>query len=256
MVDGFSPRMLAGRRVACTGASSGIGRRFAIAAAELGADVFMIARDVGRLEQTRAAMTGSGHEFVAMDVSDCDEVSDRLQSVGRRMGGFDGVFHAAGTELIRPLRMTKADSFEACFGASFRGALGICRAAASKDTMRSDGGALVLMSSVAGLRGQVGMAAYSATKAAVDGLVRSAALELAPKRIRVNAIASGAVVTEMHERITGKLELAAQEAYAYRHPLGLGEPADVVGLALFLMSDMGKWITGTTMVVDGGYCVR
>ena len=256
MKSGFASGFLAGKRLACTGASSGIGRSFAIEAAGHGAIVFMVARDAARLEQTRSSMAGSGHEFLVMDVSDSDGVSDGLQSLGRQVGGLDGIFHAAGSELIRPLRMTKAESFDACFGASFRGALGVCRAAASKDTMCADGGALVLMSSVAGLRGQVGMGAYSATKAAVDGLVRSAALELAPKRIRVNSIASGAVVTEMHERITGKLDPAAQQAYAARHPLGLGEPSDVVGLALFLMSDMGKWITGTTMVVDGGYCAR
>jgi short-subunit dehydrogenase len=152
--------------------------------------------------------------------------------------------------------MTKQEHFDACFGASVLGALGVCRAAASKDTFRATGGAVVLMSSVAGLRGQVGMSAYSTTKAAVDGLVRSAALELAPKAIRVNSIAAGGVRTEMHERITGKLDAASNDAYAARHPLGLGDPDDVVGLGLFLISDLGRWMTGATIVMDGGYCTR
>ena len=256
MVKDFAPRFLVGRRLVCTGASSGIGRRFAIAAAEYGASLVLIGRDQNRLSETMRSMPDGDHDVVVLDMTNSDTVSDWLQSTGRRLGGFDGVFHSAGNELIRPLRMTKQEHFDACFGASVLGALGVCRAAASKDTFRSTGGAVVLMSSVAGLRGQVGMSAYSTTKAAIDGLVRSAALELAPKAIRVNSIAAGGVKTEMHERITGKLDAASNDAYAARHPLGLGDPDDVVGLGLFLISDLGRWMTGATIVMDGGYCTR
>ena len=70
------------------------------------------------------------------------------------------------------------------------------------------------------------------------------------------AIAAGGVKTEMHERITGKLDAASNDAYAARHPLGLGDPDDVVGLGLFLISDLGRWMTGATIVMDGGYCTR
>ena len=256
MLQDFAPHFLKGRRLVCTGASSGIGRRFAIEAAEHGASLVLVGRDLGRLSETLHSMPAGDHETMALDMADSDAVSDWLQGVGRRVGGVDGVFHSAGNELIRPLRMTKAEHFAGCFGASFNGALGICRAAGSKDTFRSTGGSVVLMSSVAGLRGQVGMSAYSATKAAIDGLVRSAALELAPKSIRVTSIASGGVKTEMHQRITGKLDAASSEAYAARHPLGLGDVADVVAVALFLMSDSARWVTGTTVVTDGGYCAR
>jgi NAD(P)-dependent dehydrogenase (short-subunit alcohol dehydrogenase family) len=122
--------------------------------------------------------------------------------------------------------------------------------------MRDDGGACVIMSSAAGLRGQSGMAAYSASKAAVDGLVRSLAVELAPRQIRVNSIAAGAVKTAMHERLMTTLPQVAMEAYEAKHLLGFGNAEDVAAAAVFLLSPASCWITGTTMVVDGGYTVR
>lgn len=256
MIEGFSRDLLLGHRIVCTGASSGIGRRFAIEAAALGASLVLLGRDAARLADTLKELPERHHEMVALDVGDSDAVAEWLQSTGRRLGGIDGVFHSAGTELIRPLRMTKAEHFNACFAASFHGALGICRAAASKDTFRQSGGSIVLMSSVAALRGQVGMVAYGATKAAVDGLVRSSSLELAPKGITVNSIAAGGVKTEMHDRITGKLDPEGVAAYANRHPLGLGDAADVAGMGLFLVSRLARWITGSTVVMDGGYCTR
>ncbi|MDC6130107.1 SDR family oxidoreductase, partial [Burkholderia gladioli] len=134
-------------------------------------------------------------------------------------------------------------------------AFGIARAAARKGVME-DGASLVLMSSVAASTGQVGMTAYSAAKAGIEGLVRSLACELAPRRIRVNAIAAGAVRTAMHERLTRGSPDEAVAAYESSHLLGFGEPEDVAGAALFLLSGASRWITGTALAVDGGYRVR
>jgi NAD(P)-dependent dehydrogenase (short-subunit alcohol dehydrogenase family) len=113
---------------------------------------------------------------------------------------------------------------------------------------------LVFMSSAAGLCGVAGMSIYSASKAAVDGAMRSLACELAPRGIRVNSIAAGAVKTEMHEETVRKLNEQEIKNYEQRHLLGFGSPEDVAYAAAFLLSDAAAWITGTTMVVDGGYC--
>lgn len=100
------------------------------------------------------------------------------------------------------------------------------------------------------------MTAYSAAKAAVDGMMRSLAVELAPRGIRVNSIAAGAVETAMHGRLANTLPSAAMEAYEAKHLLGFGRPEDVASAAVFLLSPAARWITGTTMVVDGGFTVR
>ena len=100
------------------------------------------------------------------------------------------------------------------------------------------------------------MAVYSAAKAAVDGMVRSLACEFAGRRIRVNAIAAGAVQTAMHERLMRGATDDASASYAASHLFGFGEAHDIANAALFLLSPAGRWITGTTMVVDGGYLCR
>jgi NAD(P)-dependent dehydrogenase (short-subunit alcohol dehydrogenase family) len=115
-----------------------------------------------------------------------------------------------------------------------------------------DGGALVLLSSVAGLRGSAGASAYAAAKGALLALGRSLAVELAPQRIRVNTLVPGVVRSAMSEKFLGSLLPAQAEAVQRALLLGLGEPADVAAAAAFLVSAEARWITGTEMVIDGG----
>jgi NAD(P)-dependent dehydrogenase (short-subunit alcohol dehydrogenase family) len=120
----------------------------------------------------------------------------------------------------------------------------------------SDGASIVLMSSVAAYRGQIGMALYSASKGAVDAATRSLACELAPRGIRVNSLVTGAVKTEMHERTATAMPAEALAQYEAKHLLGFGEPADVAAVAAFLLADASRWVTGANWVVDGGYLAK
>jgi NAD(P)-dependent dehydrogenase (short-subunit alcohol dehydrogenase family) len=189
------------------------------------------------------------------DLRDADAVTDWIKTLVEAHGPLAGVFHGAGIELVKPVRMMRQAHIEDVFSGSLYAAFGIARAAAQKNTM-ADGGSLVFMSSVAGSTGQAGMTAYSAAKAGIDGLVRSLACELAPRAIRANAIAAGAVETAMHARLTRSSGDEATAEYARSHLLGFGSAGDVANAAVFLLSAASRWVTGSVMVVDGGYMVR
>lgn len=251
----FAADALAGRHVLVTGASSGLGRQAAVQLAGAGARLALVGRDEGRLTETLGALAGEGHSTHSVDMGDAEVAADAVQAIAKRHGTLDGVFHSAGTALILPARATKNRHLDHVFAASVRGAFGVARAAGKKGVV-ADGGSLVFMSSVAALRGRSGMTAYSAAKAAVGGLMRALASEMADRRIRVNSIISGAVETAMHQGLVGNAGDELVRNYEALHLLGFGRPEDVGYAALFLLSDASRWITGTELVVDGGYSAK
>jgi len=251
----FNPSMLAGQRIVVTGASSGIGRATAILLAACGAQLVLLGRDQARLAQTQAQLSGNGHIAHQLDLDGSDDIAEFLKTLTADQTPLSGIFHAAGMEMVRPVKLSKAQQVEQVFSSSIQSALALARGAALRGVLH-DGAALLFMSSVSAQRGQSGMAVYAAAKAAIDGMVRSLAIELAPRRIRVNSIAAGAVETAMHTRLTQGIPDAALQAYAERHPLGFGQPDDIAQVAAFLFSDAGRWVSGATWAVDGGYLAR
>jgi NAD(P)-dependent dehydrogenase (short-subunit alcohol dehydrogenase family) len=192
------------------------------------------------------------HEVIPFDLTQLDEIP-RLVTGAAASGRLHGLFHSAGVEVINPLVMTKPAQISQVFALNVEATLLLSKSFAGRKVRAEGMVSVVLMSSVAGRIGQAGMSAYSASKAAVEAIVRSLATELAGIPIRVNSIAGGAVRTPMHERLLEHSPIASREAYEGRHLLGVGDAADIANAAAFLLSDASKWITGTTLVVDGGY---
>lgn len=247
----FAEDCLASRNILVTGASSGLGRAAAIAMSRCGARLILNGRDSKRLEQTREKLAGDDHQIAPVELVDVDGTAEFVKSLARRVGPLDGVYHAAGVTSTVPIRFMKQRQLEEIYRPSVYAAYGIGRAAAQKGVMNG-GGSIVLMSSISAVKGSLCMTAYSGAKRAVDGMLRSLSVELAPKGLRVNSIICGSVYTEMYEREAALIGEGSIEATRAKHLLGFGEPDDIANAVIFLVSDASRWITGTSMTVDGG----
>ena len=238
----FTSDCLKDKRYLITGATGGAGRAAGNLIARCGGVVTLMGRDPERTEKAKRALVGAGHTTL---VPTSDGVVD-LNGLA-----LDGIFHAAGFEHVAGLRMSYGEKVDDVFWPSIGHAFSLLSANCVKD-----GGSIVMMSSVAAIRGTAGMSIYSASKGAIEALVRAAAVELAPKRIRVNAVRAGAFDSPMHERLTSNMRALQVDDYAARHPLGFGRAEDVANAVVFLLSDAAKWITGSAMAVDGGYSCK
>ncbi len=252
MLTGMNPMDLTGRRILVTGASSGIGRETAILLSGLGAKVTLAGRDEARLAQTAALLAGEGHTVAAFDLAQLDAIPAWVRALAASGGAFHGVIHSAGIHKASPLKVLSPALLDEVMRVNVHSAAMLAKGFRQKGC-RAEEGSIVLLASVAGIAGEPGISAYSASKAALIGLARSLAVELAPERIRVNSIAPGFVQSEMSDRLREFLSDDQFAAIERNHPLGIGTVRDVANGAAFLLSSASRWITGTNLVIDGGY---
>jgi NAD(P)-dependent dehydrogenase (short-subunit alcohol dehydrogenase family) len=245
-----------GRWVVVSGASSGLGQATARELSAHGARILLVGRDASTLDSARSTMTGGGHETLVLDLSEIDRVAHELTPVVRRIGPVYGLCHAAGVVETRPLHTMTPEVVQRLMIVNLFAGLELARIISRRDVIDPAGGSLLFFSSVYGRVGVPGQTGYSASKGAVTAAVRSMAIELARRRIRVNAISPGFVMTPMTGAALDALSPEQIAAIEQKHPLGKGAPVDVARAALFLLAPGTTWITGVDLPVDGGYSAQ
>lgn len=236
-----------------TGASRGIGRAIAVELARHGSDVAIVARTEGALAETAALIASArpGAEVLplAIDVTDPAAVEGAVAATLKRFGRIDSVVGNAGQAVDALIMRTKPETVDRMLDVNLKSAFYLCSAVA-RPMLKQRSGSIVLISSIVGISGNAGQAAYAASKAGLIALAKSVAKELGSRNVRVNAVAPGLIETAMTEAMPAE----ARDYYLKTIALGrTGTPEDVAGVVTFLCSDAARYVTGQTIVVDGGF---
>lgn len=239
------PFQLHGKTVLVTGASSGIGRAVAVECARVGARLVISGRSQERLDETMAmmkAVSEADHVACIADVTDAAQLAQLVQAAGE----VDGVVHAAGISSVAPMRMLRQSAMQNTLDNNLLAPMLLTQQLMYRKSLRN-GASLVFLSSIAAHTATLGLSPYAASKAALEGMLRPLALELAPRGMRANALAPGIVDTPMVNRDDDLMETQRK-----LYPLGLGKPEDVAYAAIYLLSDASRKVTGTRLHLDGG----
>jgi NAD(P)-dependent dehydrogenase (short-subunit alcohol dehydrogenase family) len=250
MSDSFANKI-----VLVTGATSGIGHAVAVKFAAAAARVVALGRNQAALREVESAVKTAGGEplTLTVDVTNSEEAQRAIDKTINKFGRLDVLVNAAGHISTGSIENTSLSAWDAMMDVNLRAVFQLMQMAASH--LIETKGNIVNVSSVTGLRSFPGVLAYCVSKAGLDQLTRCAALELAPRGVRVNAVNPGVVVTEIHKR--GGMSEADYEKFLEHskttHPLGrVGDPGEIAELVFYLASEKASWITGATYQIDGG----
>lgn len=246
----YTPFSLAGKNILVSGASSGIGRATAIECSKLGASLIITGRNEERLNETLSSLETGNHISIACDLTDENELSDMVS----KLSVIDGMVLAAGIVTMKPFSFISTKAFENIYTTNLFSPIELLRQIVKKKKA-AKGLSVVGLSSVAGREDFVAAnGIYGSGKAALSSMLKYAALELAPKGIRVNTVSPGMIMTPMHSE--GQLSEEDLKRVEERIPLSRwGQPQDVAYACCYLLSDASSYLTGSDIKVDGGLTI-
>lgn len=249
---------MSGKVAIVTGASSGIGRATALSFAAAGARVVVASRRPDKSQETVELIRSGGGEalFIPTDVRDSADVARLVDATVDAYGRVDFACNNAGVlGNLAPTADASEENWDQVINTNLRGTW-LCMKYEIRQMLKQGGGAIVNMSSVAGLVAMAGLPVYAAAKHGILGLTKTAALEYAKAGIRVNAICPAGVLTEMLDAFN-VADQAVLEAFNAMHPIGrIGRPEDIGPAVVWLCSDQAAFITGQALPVDGGFIVQ
>lgn len=247
----YNPFSLQGKVILITGSSSGIGKGIALECAKSGAQLIITGRNPDRLNDTFNQLEGSGHKQTTADLS----TDDGIDSLCENLPQLDGVVHVAGIVNPKPFQFLNRSELDLIMNTNFYGPVLLTNLLLRRKLVKKNS-SLVFISSISGtMCSYIGGSAYSASKGAINGILKGIALDLAPKSIRVNSIIPGMIDTGiLNESAISNEDLIEDRK---RYPLGrFGKPEDVAYATIYLLSEASNWVTGSNILLDGGYTLK
>lgn len=246
----YNPFSLEGKTILVTGASSGIGKTTAIECSKMGAKLVITGRNEERLNQTLGELEGEGHLALIGDLTSSEDIKNLVAS----MPELDGIVYNAGVGITVPLAFIKDEDLYRIFETNLFATMRLNKDLLRKKKIRKSA-SIVFTSSISALFNTPGISLYGAAKAALLSYMRGCACELADKKIRANAVLPGMIQTDLINGGTLSEEDKARDMATY--PLKrYGTPQDVAYAFIYLLSDASSWVTGTSLIVDGGKLMR
>lgn len=240
-------------KILITGASSGIGREIAITAAKHGAIIYAVGRNQEKLNLLKEIIGDKNCKTFSVDLIDIDEVTKLIENIDN----IDGLVNCAGLIKLSPYKFITQNSFSEIFDINVKAPIFLTTMLLKKRKINNSS-SIVFISSINGsCVGAKGFTLYATSKGAISGLVKSLAVDLSKLKIRVNEIAPGMIITDGINSIEENVSTTSLQKDMNKYPLGgYGSPDDVANGCVYLLSSASKWVTGTKLIIDGGFTLK
>lgn len=244
----YNPFSLEGKTILITGASSGIGRATAVECSKMGAQLFLTGRNEQRLIETMELLDGKGHSYIPADLTDDNDMQHLIAS----LPPLDGLVNNAGIQKYMPTQFITEEDLLRILKTNTIAPILLTRTLVKKKKMKNPS-SVVFTSSIAGnFKCSPGNAMYSTSKGAISGFMRNSAIDLAAKGIRCNAVNPGMIVTPIMTENSALTEDQWEENRKLYPLKRFGKPEDVAFAIIYLLSDASSWVTGSSLIIDGG----
>ena len=244
----YNPFSLENKTILVTGASSGIGKAIAIECSKMGAKVVITGRNEQRLQETYGQLESAQRAYIVADLTKKEDI----ETLVNQIDSLNGLVNCAGLTIPKPFKFLQKEDIQEVMTINFNAPLLLTQLLIKKKKLQK-ASSIVFISSISGTKvSAIAESAYSASKAAIDGFCKGLALELAPQQIRVNTVIPGMVETNIVSG--GEVTQEQMEADKQKYPLKrYGKPEEVAYAVVYLLSDASSWVTGSNLLIDGGY---